>query len=84
MTSIALQCFPHLCVFYSSKCWGGGLDLRQDSKADQPKSLPRVSNKDTLWLYHYSLGHPSFSVFKILFPQLFENLDTSNPHCEAC
>jgi len=25
-------------------------------------SLLSVSNTDTLWLYHYHLGHPLFSV----------------------
>ena len=40
-----------------------------------------VSN---IWFYHCRLGNPSFSVLKIIFPHLFENLDTSKLHCEAC
>jgi len=75
--------FWHLCVFQEqdlgrrmdfSKGRNGlyYLEPSQESKANQPISLFSVSNKDTLWLYHCCLGHPSFSVLKIIFPHLFE------------
>ena len=30
-----------------------------------------LSNKNKIWLYHLRLGHPSFNVLKILFPDFF-------------
>ena len=34
-----------------------------------------ISNKDKIWLYHFRLGHPSFSVLKVMFPLLFKGID---------
>ena len=40
-----------------------------------PISLLVKSNKDVLWLHHFHLGHPSFSVLQFMFPSLFKGLD---------
>ena len=42
------------------------------------------SNKAKLWLLHCRLGHPSFSVLKVMFPSLFDNLKPEMLHCEVC
>ena len=42
------------------------------------------SNKDTIWLHHLRLGHPSFRVLKVMFPYLFQGSDISEFHCETC
>ena len=34
-------------------------------------SKSSLSNKNKIWLYHLRLGHPSFNVLKILFPDFF-------------
>ena len=36
------------------------------------------------WLWHQRLGHPSFSLFRYLFPSLINNKIASNVMCEAC
>ena len=40
-----------------------------------------MSNKDKIWLYHYQPGHPSFSVFKLMFPLLFKEISIEHFHC---
>ena len=51
-------------------------------------NLPRsfisktVSNKAKIWLHHHSLGHPSFSALKILFPLLFKGIYVESLHCD--
>ena len=47
-------------------------------------SFLSYSNKDTIWLYHLRLGHPSFRVLKVMFPYLFQGSDISKFHCEIC
>ena len=42
------------------------------------------SNKEKILLHHYQLGHPSFSIIKIMFPSLFKSLDAESFHCEVC
>ena len=42
------------------------------------------SNKNTIWLNHLCLGHPSFRVLKVMFPRLFQGLDIYEFHCETC
>jgi hypothetical protein len=37
-----------------------------------------------IWLWHYRLGHPSFSYMKHLFPDLFSKLHTSEFKGETC
>ena len=35
------------------------------------------SNKDDIWLQHFHLGHPSFSLLKYMFLLLLKNVDVS-------
>ena len=41
-------------------------------------------NKSQIWLHHFRLGHPSFSVLKTMFPILFKGMDDKSFHCEVC
>jgi len=43
-----------------------------------------LSNKDKVWLYHRHLGHPSFSVLKLMFPMLFKESTIEMFHCNDC
>lgn len=43
-----------------------------------------VSNKDKIWRHHFRFGHPSFSILKIMFPELFKGLFVDNFHCDSC
>ena len=47
-------------------------------------SISSISVQDKIMLWHYRLGHPSFSYLKKLFPMLFQGLDCSKFHCESC
>lgn len=49
-----------------------------------PTSFLTASNKNTIWLYHLRLGHPSFRVVQSMFPHLFRDLDVSTLHCDVC
>ena len=49
-----------------------------------PLSLLSSSNKDTIWLHHFRLGHPSFGVLKTMFPSLFKGLSAEFFHCDVC
>ena len=40
--------------------------------------------KDQIWLHHFHLGHPPFSLLKKMFPSLFTHLDVNNFHYETC
>jgi hypothetical protein len=42
------------------------------------------ASKEQIWLWHYRLGHPSFSYMKHLFSQLFSTLRYSDFRCETC
>ena len=42
-----------------------------------------LSNKNKLWLHHLCLGHPLFSVLKIIFPYLFKGIDMGIFHCDV-
>ena len=37
-----------------------------------------------IWLWHYRLGHSSFSYLQHLFPSLFENILLSSFKCKDC
>ncbi|KAL6345553.1 hypothetical protein AAG906_017280 [Vitis piasezkii] len=41
-------------------------------------------NKDDIWLQHFCLAHPPFSLLKDTFPLLLKNVDVSNLHCDIC
>lgn len=60
--------------------------LEPSSKIRNHLSLSFLSsfNKDTIWLYHLRLGHPSFRVLKVMFPHLFQGIDILEFHCDTC
>ena len=60
------------------------LESSQKVRSNLPLSFLSSSNKDTIWLYHLRLGHPSFRVLKVMFPHLFQGLDISEFHCDIC
>ena len=47
-------------------------------------SFLSLSKQDTIWLYHFRLGHPSFEILKIMFPSLFKDLNVEHFHCDMC
>ena len=53
------------------------LEFSQKTINDLSLSFLSSSNKDTIWLYHLRLGHPSFRVLKVMFPYLFQGSDIS-------
>ena len=87
--------FPSYCVFQEQ---GSGrriglakerngvyhLELSQKTSTNLSLSFLSSSNKNTIWLYHLRLGHPSFRVLKVMFPYLFQGLNMYEFHCEAC
>ena len=86
--------FPSLCVFQEqdfgrriglAKERNGLYHLELSHKTINNLSLSFLSssNKDTIWLYHLHLCHPSFRVLKVMFPYLFQGSDISKFHCET-
>ena len=59
------------------------LELSQKTSNNLSLSFLSSSNKDTIWLYHLRLGHPSFRVLKVMFPYLFQGSYISEFHCET-
>ena len=57
-----------------------------DFSSGRVNTVSRTFNasKEQIWLWHYRLGHPSFSYMKHLFPQLFSTLRHSDFRCETC
>ena len=87
--------FPSYCVLQEqgsgrriglAKERSGLYHLESSQKTSNNLSLSFLSssNKDTIWLYHLRLGHPSFRVLMVMFPHLFQGLDISEFHCETC
>ncbi|RDX72977.1 hypothetical protein CR513_47468, partial [Mucuna pruriens] len=60
------------------------LEAQKFKKKNLSFSLLSSSNKDVVWLHHLHLGHPSFHIPKLMFPQLFQGLDVSKFHCDVC
>ena len=60
------------------------LKLSQKTSNNLSLSFLSPSNKDTNWLNHLRLGHPSFRVLKVMFPYLFQGSNISEFHCETC
>lgn len=65
--------------------------LESDEKNSTKNNLPfsflyesSLSHKNKIWLYHLHLGHPSFNVLKIIFPDLFKGSDMGIFHCDVC
>ena len=55
--------------------------------ATQPQGLSGSVSKpniDLVMLWHFRLGHPSFSYLQKLFPHLFTNFKLSDFNCEQC
>ncbi|RVW30957.1 hypothetical protein CK203_098734 [Vitis vinifera] len=50
--------------------------------SNNSSSFLSSSNKDTIWLYHLCLDHPSFRVLKVMFPHLFQGLDIYEFHAK--
>ena len=82
-----LKCYttfsPSYCVFQEqgsgrmiglAKEMNGLYHLQLFHKTSNNLTFPFLSslNKDTIWLYHIRLGHPSFRVTKVMFPYLFQ------------
>ena len=62
-------------------------DGRNNTKGFIPLSLlseSSPSNKNRIWLYHFCLDHPSFSILKVMFPSLFKGFDLGQFHCDVC
>ena len=53
-------------------------------KDPMSESLLLISIKDAIWHHHFSFGHPSFSILKIMFSFLFNNVDFETFHCDIC
>ena len=75
--------FPSYCVFQGqgsgrriglAKERNGLYHLESSQKPSNNLSLSFLSslNKDTIWLYHLRLGHPSFRVLKVMLSDLFQ------------
>lgn len=82
--------FFEIVCFYCHKVLGqtitlakvkGSLYVALDSLhalvVDASPSSPQTSTSSTptIWLHHRHLGHPSFTILKIMFPQLFCGVD---------
>ena len=62
-----------------------------EAKSDKYDSIPlsymseeHTTNKTQVWLSHFHLGHPSFSLLKRMFPTMFGKLDIQSSHCDVC
>lgn len=95
---IAVWPFLPPIVYFRNSAWEGWLDalVREmvfTTWKNQVKKwelripclyhLSASSNKDKICLYHHHLGHPSFDVFKIMFPSLFKGWSWKF-HCNDC
>ena len=87
--------FPSYCVFQEqgsgrriglAKEMNGLYHLQLFHKTSNNLTLSFLSslNKDTIWLYHLRLGHPSFRISKVMFPYLFQGSCISEFHCQTC
>ena len=62
-------------------------DGRNNIKGLIPLSLlfeSFLSKKNRIWLYHFCLGHPSFSILKVMLLDLFKRFDMDQFHCDVC
>ena len=60
-------------------------DKTSDNKIAQGlSSISSVSVHDQIMVWHYRLGHPSFSYLKYLFPTLFKGVNPLSFQCEGC
>ena len=59
---------------------------KNNTKGPIPLSLlfeSSLSNKNRIWLYHFRLSHPSFSILKVMFLSLFKGFDLVQFHCDV-
>ena len=68
-----INCLYYFEDFLSSNKIGQGLS-----------SISSLSVHDQIMVWHYRLGHPSFSYMKHLFPWFFKNIDPLSFQCESC
>ena len=81
-----LAFFPSYCVF-QEQCSRRRIELAKERNSLYHLELSHKTsnnlffsflislNKDTIWLYHLCLGHPSFKVLNVMFPYLFQGSD---------
>jgi len=69
--------------------WNGLYYLKKNNvftKGDQPilayTSQPTLTIE--IWLQHYRLGHPPFSLLRSMFPTLFRGLSVTDLHYDVC
>ncbi|XP_062107930.1 lysine-specific demethylase JMJ26-like isoform X2 [Humulus lupulus] len=60
-------------------------DILSNNKIAQGlSSISSFTVYDQIMIWHYKLGHPSFSYLKRLFPGLFKKLNPLFFHCDSC
>lgn len=59
-------------------------DGAKPEKKFQDACFESISVLDDVMIWHYRLGHPSFSYLKNLLPSLFKNKKNSSFQCEVC
>lgn len=74
---------PKLCINLVSITWRGqfnvfrlGMSYTSYDALEAPCPANSTSTLDKIWLYHWRLGHPSFSTLKVMLLSLF--LDSNN------
>ena len=58
-------------------------NLPSNKIAQGLSSISSLSIRDQIMVWHYRLGHPSFSYLKHLFPMLFQKVDPLSFQCEV-
>ena len=59
-------------------------NISKNKIAQGLSSISSSSVYDQIMIWHYRLGHPSFSYLKHLFPTLFKKLNPLSFQCESC
>ena len=50
------------------------LQLLERTTSSAPMPFLSSSNEDAVWLHRFRMDHPSFRVWRIMFPNLFQGL----------
>ena len=61
-----------------------GKQTQNANSVSVPSSSNSFSNKNSIMLWHYRLGHPNFLYLKRMFPTFFNNIDVNYLQCEVC